>query len=86
MEYERLREFARIKHIKVGELERVMEMSQGTLSRKQKALSGLNTTHIRLLAYTYPDLSMEWLIRGTGEMFIHQVQISSQGNNITIKL
>lgn len=51
--------------------------------RGQSRLSGLNSDTIVKILTEYPDLSAEWLLRGTGDMLISQGATISDDNRET---
>ncbi len=68
---ERLREFIMFKNISIREFERQIGVAYGFLSNMSNSTSPKNFTKI---SHCYPELNIEWLMTGEGEMLRGQVQ------------
>lgn len=54
--------------ISIGEFEKKLEFSQGTIYRVINKGSNIGVDKIEVIAKKYPYLNMDWLIAGEGEM------------------
>ena len=72
---DRLKEFLSIKNIGRNKFEQQVGISTGYLSTKAIAIS---SEVIEKAANTFPDLNLEWLITGNGNMFKSDISSSSQ--------
>lgn len=53
-------------------------VSQPTLDKQFKGLRGISIETMMSVLYAFPEISAEWLMRGTGDMFINQQPNSAE--------
>lgn len=58
-----------------NKFETLLGLSNGYISSKSSAIS---SDVIEKIAFAYPDLSLEWLLRGKGDMFKPQQELSTK--------
>lgn len=71
--HDRIAEALRQKCISVSSFAKNAGMIQNTVNRQIKGIS-LSASVIEALAKQYPDISMEWLIRGNGPMILSHTE------------
>ena len=64
----RLKQFLKFKDIAVSDVERKLNLGNGTLSRPLRAGGTIGSDKVEKILQLYPDLSAEWLLRGDGTM------------------
>lgn len=67
---QRFKDFLNSKGIKNAQAERACGFSNGLLKSALSANSALGSDKLEKILTTYPELSAEWLLRGTGNMLI----------------
>lgn len=65
---ERIREVLAKKRWTVNSLSKALNISQPTLSRQLSGLISLDSKVILGIVLLFPEVSAEWLLRGTGNM------------------
>ena len=68
MVLERLKEYIDSKGISIASLEKAVGMSNSSFRKALQSGGGIGTDKLEKILSTYPDLSAEWLLRGTGNM------------------
>lgn len=66
----RFKEYLDSKGIKNAQAERDCGLSNGLIKSAISAGSALGSDKLEKILKTYPDLSAEWLLRGTGHMLV----------------
>ena len=66
----RFKEYLDSKGIKNAQAERDCGLSNGLIKSAISAGSALGSDKLEKILNTYPDLSAEWLLRGTGHMLV----------------
>lgn len=66
----RFKEYLDSKGIKNAQAERDCGLSNGLIKSAVSAGSALGSDKLEKILKTYPDLSAEWLLRGTGHMLV----------------
>ena len=64
----RLKEYIDNQHITIKEFERKNNFSNGLIARIVRENGNMSTKHLQIIGETHPDLNMDWLIKGVGEM------------------
>lgn len=59
-------------------------MSQATLDKQIKGLRSVSTETIISILSAYPNVSAEWLLRGTGDMFNSKEEKESERINLLL--
>lgn len=67
---ERIRQFAESQYDSMREFERDSGVTQGVFSKSFKNSTEIRTDSVESFAESFPQVSAEWLLRGTGEMLI----------------
>ncbi len=68
--YQRIKEYIEIKHISLNALAKTLNMNQSTVLRQVKGEQTLSSNLVETFLSAYPDVSAEWLMRGTDTMEI----------------
>ena len=66
----RFTEYLKSKGIKYAQAERECGLSNGIIKSALNKGSALGSDKVENILLTYPDLSAEWLLRGTGDMLL----------------
>lgn len=66
----RFKAYLEVKKITNGRAEKDCGLSNGLIGNAIKAGSALGSDKLEKILSVYPDLSAEWLLRGTGNMII----------------
>ncbi len=67
---ERLKMYLDAKGIKNAQAEKACGFSNGLIGNALKDSSSIGSDKLERILIIYPDLSAEWLLRGTGEMIV----------------
>ena len=70
--YSRLKAYLKFKEIPINQLEKEINVGASTLSKALKNNNVIGIDKIEKILLAYPDLSAEWLMRGNGEMILHE--------------
>lgn len=65
---QRVRIYLKSHRYSIRKIAEILQMNEGTLSAKLNGARGLDIDTIGALLEALPDLSAEWLLRGTGNM------------------
>lgn len=72
------------KQVSVNALSKLIEMSQTTLNTQLKGERALSANVVAKVLSVFPDVSAEWLLRGTGDMRLEkETDIAETQNNKT---
>ena len=64
----RLKEFIDYQRINAKDFERKNNFTNGLISRIIRQDGNMNTKHLQVIGENHPDLNMNWLLNGDGEM------------------
>lgn len=79
----RIKQFIDSKDIKVSAFERNIGMSNGSFNNTFKKGGTIGADKLEIILKNYTDLNPNWLLTGTGEMFLKESKpISSELKNI----
>jgi len=78
---ERLNEFITAKGFSMKAFEESVGMSNGSLGTTIKNGQGIRSDKLENILSVHPDLSAEWLLRGTGSMFLDDREQMGGVNN-----
>ena len=67
---ERIKTFVKAEKLSVNALSKVIKMNQATINNYFIRSRKLSFEFIAAILTAYPTLSAEWLLRGTGEMYL----------------
>lgn len=67
----RIRAYLHDKRISETQFAKKAELVQATVNKQLNGTSALSASIIESLALQFPDISMEWLIRGNGSMLLN---------------
>lgn len=81
----RLKEYIDSQHITIKEFERKNDFSNGLISRIVRENGNMSTKHLQVIGENHPDLNMDWLIKGVGEMIHNQAELSESEVNEKLK-
>ena len=65
---DRLDEFMQLKHLNDYRLSAELGLSNGVLNKSRKEGRDLSKRVVELIEKNYPDLNIDWLVTGQGEM------------------
>jgi hypothetical protein len=65
---ERLIQYIEYKHLTIHKFEMSVGMANATISNGLKKGGSLNSSRLKVILDTYPDLSLDWLLTGKGNM------------------
>ena len=71
----RLKEYIDSQRITIKEFERRNKLSNGLIARIVRENGHMSTRHLEVIGKNNPDLSMDWLIKGIGDMLIDENEI-----------
>jgi len=77
----RLKEYIDSQHLTVKAFERKNNFSNGSISRIVRENGNMNSKHLEIIGKNFPDLNIDWLIKGTGEMLISENEPSDKEIN-----
>ena len=75
---ERFKAYLDAKGIKNAQAEAACGLSNGLIGNALKASSSIGSDKLEKILSAYPDLSAEWLLRGTGSMMVGEGVTSEQ--------
>lgn len=70
--YQRIMLILDNKQVSVNALSKLVEMSQTTLNTQLKGERALSANVVSKVLSVFPDVSVEWLMRGVGNMYSNQ--------------
>lgn len=74
----RLSQFIKDKGISISFLEREIEVSHGVISKALKNETSISHYYLEKIALLFPDLDLDWLLRGKGTVSVPQDSITPQ--------
>ena len=81
---ERLGLFLKNKNVRPTAVEQQCGISNGLVGKAIKKQTHLSSEKIEKILSAYPDLSAEWLFRGTGDMVLDNDDIDMANNKLAI--
>lgn len=72
----RLKEYIDNQRTTIKEFERRNKFSNGLIARIVRENGNMSTRHLQVIGENHPELNMEWLIKGVGEMLINEKEIT----------
>jgi len=72
----RLKEYIDNQRTTIKEFERKNKFSNGLIARIVRENGNMSTRHLQVIGENHPDLNMEWLIKGAGEMLNDEKEIT----------
>ena len=81
----RLKEYFEYKGLSYYKVEKTLQVSTGSISGAVKHGRNLGSKVLRKLLIVYPDLSAEWLLRGTGNMLLTSTD-RTEGENLRYQM
>lgn len=86
--YQRLMSILENKQLSVNALSKIIGMSQTTLNTQLKGERTLAASVVEKFLLSFPDVSAEWVMRGTGSMYLDQTktnvtEVTSESNQST---
>lgn len=64
----RLKEYIDYQRINAKKFEQINNFTNGLISRIIRQNGNMNTKHLQTISENHPDLNMNWLLSGDGEM------------------
>ncbi|MDF1699312.1 MAG: hypothetical protein P1U56_25895, partial [Saprospiraceae bacterium] len=74
----RLKEFIDYQRITAKDFERKNNFTNGLISRIIRENGNMNSKHLQVIGENNPDLNMNWLLNGDGEMLLGNDQSSDE--------
>lgn len=77
---DRIKLFIEYKNISLRRFDESIEMSKGYMSRQIKTNASVGSDVLVKIIDTYPELNLNWLLKGTGEMIIKDNLVNDNEN------
>ncbi len=78
----RLHQYVQFKKLSLNQFELSLEVSHGSISNAIKNNKGIGSKVIQKILDTYPELSAEWLLRGSGSMLLNNNEQILEHNSL----
>jgi transcriptional regulator with XRE-family HTH domain len=78
----RIKEFLNLENLTQTALSEIVGVKQGYLNQVVKGHKRISATVIFGIAKRFKNLNLNWLIRGHGDMFLHDGLMSSKGDEL----